>query len=325
MRVYIDSSCDILYSSYYIHGLYSIYGRKNVKYKSRYFRSFKHDNHFFAFIITDDKRTQKIVIDFTDSSIINEAALLWADVYGKINYDTNINDSDKIVAIGPSFGIQIYNLFDTLTHAILNLIRAYNRIPNKRKFLSDYKAQYKRPKYSDYFSKPSQANYIFFMTSLWKQEPETNKFRANYIKSCRSNSRVNFEGGFAPRTKNDISGFEDLTAKGRVTMAYYLEKIKKSALVFNTPAVKNCHGWKLAEYLCLGKAILTTPLSRKLPKLFQDGKDVIFTNGSNDDITTKVNTIISDSELRQTLETQAKQYFESYLAPQVVINRLINK
>lgn len=325
MKVYIDSSCDILYSSYYIHGLYAIYGRKNVKYKSRYFRSFKHDNHFFAFIVTDDKRTQKVVIDFTDSSIINEAALLWTDVYGKINYDPIVNDSDKIITIGPSFGVQIYNLFDTLIYAILNLSRAFKRIPNKRKFLSDYKAQYMRPKYSDYFVKPSTTNYLFFMASLWKQEPEANRFRANYIRSCRENSTVNFEGGFAPRTKNDISGFEDLTAKGRVTMAYYLEKIKNSALVFNTPAVKSCHGWKLAEYLCLGKAILTTPLSRELPKLLQEGKDVIFTDGSIDDITTKVNTIITDSELRQTLEKQAKQYFESYLAPQVVIKRLINK
>jgi glycosyltransferase involved in cell wall biosynthesis len=325
MKVFIDPSCDIQYSSFYIYGLYQIYGRRNVRFSSNHFKKFKHQNHFFAFIVIDSENTKNIIIDFTDSSTIDENALSWCDVYGKINYDSNLNDSNKIMAIGPSFGIQIYNLIETLSHAILNLFRAYGRIPNKRKFLSDYKAQYNRPKYSDYCPKPSRINDVFFMASLWKQEPKTNRFRANYIKSCRVNPQVNFEGGFAPRTKNDVSGFEDLTATRRVSMAYYLEKIKNSALVFNTPAVKSCHGWKLAEYLCLGKAILTTPLSRELPKLLQEGKDVIFTNGSIDDITIKVNTILSDSELRQTLETQAKQYFEYYLAPQVVIKRLLDK
>ena len=35
--------------------------------------------------------------------------------------------------------------------------------------------------------------------------------------------------------------------------------------VFNTPAFWDCHGWKLGEYMALGKCIISTPLSNELP------------------------------------------------------------
>lgn len=322
MKVYIDASSDIQYASYYIYGLYEVFGKQNVRFSSRYFKSFKHDNHFFAFVITKGTSQKKVIVDFTDDSSIDSTALQWADVYGKINLEISKTPHNKIVSIGPSFGIRIYSLVETIWFAFSNLLKSYSRIPNKRKFLSNYKAQFKRPKLSDYSLKPPKKNYIFFMASLWKKESETNKFRANFIKSCKANTNIEFEGGFAPRTKKDIEGFEDLTTEARIDMMTYLENIKASLLVFNTPAVASCHGWKLAEYLCLGKAIISTPLTRQLPKQLESGLDVIYTTGTIEDLTETVNKIFTQPLLRQELELRAYAYYNMFLAPKKVIELL---
>lgn len=323
MKVYVDSSADIQYASYYIYGLYHLYGKKNVRFTSKYFEHFKHDNHFFAFVLLDKNTVKRVVIDFTDSTVINDVALNWCDIYGKINLESTDNLSHKIVVIGPSFGIQLYGLFETFWFAFSNLLKAKKRIPNIRKFLSDYKAQYKRPQLVDYKNSKPKLDYVFFMASLWKQEPMTNEYRANFIKSCELNSSIHFEGGFAPRTKNDIEGFEALTTDARVEMTLYMQNIKRSALVFNTPAVKGCHGWKLAEYLCLGKAIISTPLSRVMPGEFRNATHFISTTGTVEDISEQINMLLLKPELRARLEAEALLYFNTYLAPEKVIKSLV--
>lgn len=325
MTIYVDASCDIHYSSYYIHGLYEIYGKKNVRFSSKYFMNFEHNNHFLAFVYCDADVEKKIIIDFTDSRLIDEKALKWCDAYGKINLDSSFEKNEKIIPIGPSFGIQIYSFLETVIIAISNFIKARNRIKNVRRFFADYKSQYLRPKLSDYKHKRSFGNRVFFMASLWKKESETNWYRANFIKVCRTLQDIDFEGGFAPRTRDDIRGFEDLTTSSRISMRTYLQKTIDSAVVFNTPAVKSCHGWKLAEYLCMGKAILTTVLTREMPIPFEHEKQVVYTTGENEDISEKLRLIIGSDDLRQQLESGSQAYYHAHLTPKIVINKIMDR
>ncbi|SDB21855.1 hypothetical protein SAMN03097699_0147 [Flavobacteriaceae bacterium MAR_2010_188] len=323
-KIYVDPSCDILYSSFYIYGLQQVYGKKQIKFISKYFKDFKHDNHFFAFVVVNNKSIKKIIIDFTDSSNIDEKVLNWCDVYGKINLEENLEYSEKIVAIGPSFGIQIYNPIETVFIAIKNFIKSSSRIPNKRRFFSDYRSQLKRPSYSDYLPERTKPNFIFFLSSLWKREISTNSYRSNFIKACKENQNIEFKGGFAPRSKNDIQGFEENTLGDRMSIDEYLHNTKLSILVFNTPAVKSCHGWKLAEFLCLGKAIITTPLSRVMPGSIIAGVHYLQSDGSKSDISLKIESLVNDSAKRLALETNARKYFMENLEPKIVIQKLLS-
>ncbi|WMI69834.1 glycosyltransferase [Mangrovimonas sp. YM274] len=323
MKVYIDPAADMLYASFYIKGLEEVFGKRNIGYSAQYFKNFVHNNHFFAFVLVDDNKTmKKLVVDFTDAALIDEKALDWADVYGKVNYDGQYK-SEKILVIGPSFGINIYSGMTTAVLAVSNFLKAYPRIPDKRRFLSDYKSQFRRPQLQEYNKRKNNGAYIFFMASLWKNEKQTNQFRANFIRACRANPNIKFEGGFAPRTKRDLSGFEALTTPARVKMDYYMSKILQSILVFNTPAVKDCHGWKLGEYLCMGTVILSTPLKRQLPQPLLDGEHVIFTDGSESDITKKVNTLLKNDSLREKLENNTAEYYQKYLQPKQAIRNLL--
>ncbi|MGZ2368753.1 glycosyltransferase [Ancylomarina sp. YFZ004] len=325
MKIIVDSSCDILYSSYYIKGLQDYFGKRNIRFSNKYFDIFKHNNHFFAFVIKEKKELTKIIIDFADRSVIDESALEWSDVYGKINVENSKTNQNKIIPIGPSFGIKIYSPTKTIILAAINFIRSYYRIPNKRRFLSDYKALLNRPTLNDYFPNFNKDGYIYFAASLWKKEIKTNTFRANFIRACKNHHDIKFEGGFAPRVRNDVEGFDELIMKSRDKMNTYINKLKHSSVVFNTPAVTDCHGWKLAEFLCSGKVIISTPISRILPQNLIDNKHIMFTSGSEQDITKKLEKIISSKKISDTLKKNAREYFETELSPEKVIKRIIDK
>ena len=93
-------------------------------------------------------------------------------------------------------------------------------------------------------------------------------------------------------------------------------------MVFNTPAVHNCHGWKLGEYLAMGKAIISTPLSNELPAQMEHGKNIYLISES-EDFKSALLKLLSDSEYRNTLEEGAKAYYLKYASPEAVINLMI--
>jgi glycosyltransferase involved in cell wall biosynthesis len=324
MNIFIDSACDILYSSFYIKGLEDCFGRKNIHFKNKPFSNFKFNNHFFAFIIDNGVVQRKIIIDYADSSEISSKALIWSDLYCKINIDENLNyNTTKLVSIGPSFGIKIYSPIKTLFFALINFLKSRKRIRNVKRFFSNYKAQLYRPNLYDYYPSCEQNNYIFFAGSLWKKEVKTNSYRANFIKACL-NKNVKFEGGFSPRSKNDIYGFENLTMKYREKMTSYICKMKMSTIAFNTPVVLDCHGWKLSEFLCFGKAIISTQLSRKLPSNLIDERHLLITDGTQNDIEKKIEVLMTNKELQISLKENSRKYFEQQLSPHIVIEKIKN-
>lgn len=267
INIKIDASSDFLYSSYYIHGFEKYIGKKNIKYSNKEFSKFEHNNKFFAAIIYKDHIPKKLIIDFGDSDKIDMEAYDWSDIYAKININKNDN-LNKLMSIGPSFGINFKSIFSISLLLISNLIKGRKRIQNKKKFISDYINTYiHRVKINSYENNKLIENKIFFLASIWKKEHSTNTYRKNFIEACINSKNIKFEGGFAPRNDNNHLEFEKYIHK-KYRLKDYINKIKRSRLVFNTPAVFSCHGWKLAEFCALGKAIISTPLSRKMPGHF---------------------------------------------------------
>lgn len=323
MKVYIDPSCDMLYSSYYIKGLEKNFGRKNIKFDNRYFRKFNHNNDFFALVLAKNNELRRIVIDFSDSENTQDDALIWCDTYAKINISNKeYNYPEKIIPIGPAFGIKLYSPLKTKVMAFLNYWKAKDRIPDKRRFFDDYKAQLNRMNIDEYYPNENLDNYVFFTSTIWKDEKKTNDFRANFIKACKENQEILFDGGFAPRPDNDVPGYEDITVNKRYSIEEYISNMKKSSITFNTPAVLDCHGWKLGEFLCFGKAIISTPLSRKLPADLSDGKHLLITDGTQEDMKLKIQQLIANPDLITELKANSRRYYESELSPKKVIERI---
>jgi glycosyltransferase involved in cell wall biosynthesis len=106
-------------------------------------------------------------------------------------------------------------------------------------------------------------------------------------------------------------------------LAEYLEKIKKSFVVFNTPVVLNCHGWKLAEFMAMKRAIISTRISNQLPEALEHGKNIEITTGEVADIKNVINKILADDQYHAFLQNNAFDYYERYLSPIAVITKIV--
>ena len=323
MKVIIYAAVDVFYYSYYIEGFYKVFGRRNVSFQSSVFPAFP--ERTFAAIVQNNSQNKKIVIDAFDSTRIFEELAEWSDIYGKVNYRNENIPSDfipKVLPIGPSFGIKIWNLPQLVYYSIMNYRKAKSRIYMKENFFKNYWRQYKRLPIKDY--KPentTEKNYIYFISSLWFKENRVNKSRAEFIEACKNIPKIKFEGGFAPRSDDKTLGFEKYIAQ-RINLKDYISKIKKSVLVFNTPAVEECHGWKLPEYLALGKAVISTKMFNEFSEELISKKHLYILE-KNEYLNQVIMKINEDDDFRQLLEENARRYYEKNLMPEVIINRLL--
>ncbi len=329
---------DALYHSFYIQGIREVFGQPSIHFSSQPFPPLP--SGCLAFIFSD-QRELRVVVDAYDGAVItnyNSAGLEWCDVYGKVNLALPLVPKDhahKCLPIGPSFPIQVWSPIKSWWVALRNYRVSvdYNfmrrGINSSREHFANYRRQYKYRLPVRYFVPGlPRDNYIFSLSTLWKEEQTrgTNEYMASFIKSCKSLTDVTFEGGFAPsqsRSIRDQGRFASYIAPRRLPFPEYLEKIKSSALVFNTPAVWSCHGWKLAEFLALGKAIISTPLARELPAPLVHAHHIHYVDGSLDSIRAAIHLLLHDHDYRNHLERNAYDYYSRFLSPKRVIERLL--
>jgi glycosyltransferase involved in cell wall biosynthesis len=329
--IYIYGLSNVYYDSYYIKGLKEYFEVDQVHFNVTKFPKFGF-YHAMSIIVKYEDREIKICIDSFDDDEIRKAELDWCDYYGKANFNKSkipTENSCKVKAIGPGFGIKIWNLPQTIVIALINYFRFRKviRVKERKLYLLNYLAQYKRLPLEDYFiplkENQKKGNYIFFISSIWKKEFSTNSFRSNFIKSCLNIKTLNFEGGFAPRKDKYHFDFDEIIVEKRYEFKEYIKKTKQSYLVFNTPAVSNCHGWKLAEFFAIGKAIISTKFHNEMPIELIDGKDILFLKvGDVSEIKNKINFLFENPDLQIQLETNSKQYFLENLMPKKVFEKL---
>jgi glycosyltransferase involved in cell wall biosynthesis len=341
-KVFLDPSNRVWYSTFYIHGIISEFGRENVSFSSQYFNDLKRDEESFSFylaivIVSPDKNHTRIIIDYHDKPIVMQSAYEWSDIYAKININDVLTDCrfyDKMVSIPPGFGINLWNYWESAYFCFTNYLKIWSsKHVIWKRFFRDYYVQKKREKLENYLiSKPDreissgEKPYVFLIGQLWPHQhciDQTNLMRKNFIETCQQGD-CEFEGGFlATKQHPQYEEFKHLCFLKPYSTATYLKKTKESAIVFNTPTVHNCHGWKLGEFLAMGKAIISTPLSNRLPENLVHGENIHFIS-SIDELESSIQLLLNNSDYRKKLELGAKAYYEKYADPQQVIQRILN-
>lgn len=321
--VRIHPNTDIYYNSYYLHGLLSVPEVSRLRFTSAAFPPAAARQLLLT--LTTRAGAANVCIDAHDEPDVNPEFYEWCDIYAKVNLDpiARRHPASKLVALGPAFTVRLWNLPRTLMLMAMNCLKSRGRDPWQ--FFKDYYRVYfyRLPEHV-YRYVPGEKGYVFLASNLWKLEPETNEFRARFMRAARSMPSLTFEGGFAPRAANDIPGYDDLLMQGRLTLQDYLQRIQRSCVAFNTPAVQKCHGWKLGEFLSLGKAIISTPIARAMPAPLSHGEHVHYVDGSYESIREAIELIQADDAYRERLERNARAYYEQYLAPAVVIRRVLS-
>ncbi len=352
MKITIDPRLKFNYASWYLLGIEQLalaeskQGRQvTVEYDVAPFKDLAYNNmqdynSGFAFVVRENGYERKVFVDTEDVAKVFPDRYKWCDVYGMVNPTREqVEEYDKLVAIGPEFGMPLHGYVGTVARCLKMYMkgRRSTHIPFKL-YLRDYIYTVIRRRKLERYEEPTEVrkNYVYHASTLWYNEfagTDTNRYRGEFLLACQR-AGLEIEGGLfyvegeAPlREMPDYPKYKetyrDFIYDKRLPMDDYVQKTKESVCVFNTPSVCACHGWKLAEYLCMGKAIISTPLSREMPgEGLVHGKNVHFVNTIEEiyDAVVKIN---NDDEYRMLLEKGAREYYEEWIAPDVVIKRLI--
>ncbi|WP_423862361.1 glycosyltransferase [Alloprevotella tannerae] len=346
MQLIVDPRLKYNYASWYLYGLAQVVGRRNISYDVRPFRSLKYEtipdyNSGLALICKEGTFVQKIFIDTEDRAVVFEDRYEWCDVYGKVNPTfEQVTQLKKLKAIGPEFGITLHRSFISVFNCLLHYIkgRKHTALPFKA-YLRDYLYTNIRRRPLAHYTRPIQVkdHYIFHASTLWYNRfaaTDTNMYRGEFLKACQK-AGLQIEGGLYFLHGDDVLAempdyprykelYKDFIYEQRLSMDDYIRKTQESVLVFNTPSVCECHGWKLAEYLCMGKAIISTPLTRAMPgEGLVHGENVHFVQ-TPEEIYDAIVRITQDVAYRQKLEQGARSYFKKWISPEQVIRRLLN-
>ena len=342
-RVIIDPRSSYPYGSFYLYGLIELLGKKRVSFSLKPFQELGDPGWNFRFVMVSEDSTKRYFIHTNDTYHIDKKNYDWCDVYGHVNANFEHYPKDryeKIISLAPSFGIRAMSLTQTMIMAMLNFLKAYQHIMNRSEwnkyknkndinklsnikhfFGRQYKTWKNRLPISSYDnSTGSSDDYIFFLSTLWYDHPDNqndkgvNLRRAYFIRACKS-LNIKFEGGLVGDDTSSRNLFADVLSQNKVEFADWIRKTKSSSVVFNTPAFWDCHGWKLGEYLAMGKCIISTKLSNDLPAPLVHGEHIHYVENTQEAMKEALEYILSHPEYKRHLEQGATVYWKKYGTP----------
>lgn len=294
--VLIDPRCKLTYYTYLLRGLDDI---------GRPYRFARLDGPVaHSMRMRDGDR--RIIVDAADDADVHADGYEWADVMGKVNCtDELLAQHPRIRMLGPLWGLQRWPMPVAYLHALRAAIGGANLLDATRAIRFQGKT---RLPISVYSPATADDDYVFHRSRDWGPwHPDANLPRYRFFQALES---------------IDVRKTASLE-EGRISLAEYLAETGRSTVVFNSPAVVDCLGWKLGEYLALGKAIVSTPLGRALPEPLVHGEHIHLVDDSVEAIREALLTVLGDRDYRMRLERGARQWFERNLTPAVVVRRLL--
>ena len=328
LKVHIYPAFNPRYYSPYIEGLRLLLGRSNLRYTKDGFPSF--GSGCLALRIVNSNET-RVYLHSDDMPELDADGLRWSHVFGKVNLDPDLVPGEyrsKVFPLGPMFPVRVWDRLAAERRGLVNYILSRGRSDPIRKHIANYRGQYlSRFPEVDYHPSDSDPDYLFFNAAVWERESVANDVRARLVEAALRIDDLRFEGGLTPREtfksdrRYDGSEYAPYLSK-RYSPRENLEKTKASVVAFNNPAYRDCHSWRLAESMALGKAIITTPIVRALPSPLDHGTHVHYVDGSVESIEAAIRRIRSDNAYRAKLESNARTYYETYLSPESVMRRV---
>lgn len=263
---------------------------------------------------------QRVFVAANDFAFVAPEVLAWADVVGQVNVDPDAARPAHVLPLGPSFGVPWPSTAGLAAFVVdAGLRSAPRRVPA---MLRDYlRHQADRAPLTAYTTGEADPGTVYFVANHWPNASEANERRLRFVHAVGGVPGVRLAGGFWSAAGLPAE-YAPYALPGPVRHADYLERTRGSGLVFNTPAVHGCLGWKLGEFLALGKAIVSTPLGRVMPGEFTPGVHYHLAQDDEDSLGDAVARVLGDDAYRRTLERNARRYWEDYLAPAAVAERI---
>jgi hypothetical protein len=208
----------------------------------------------------------------------------------------------------PHYPINILPLYTRLFG--LHLVRCFK----PKELARELYTQFRRPLFRSHKYSNTKNNVVFFSSNIWQKEPLTNEIRAAFIRYCKQDSRLQFKGGFVPRTDGNNYGYDNEINAENYSAKTFSKLSSKSLIGFNNPAVCDAVSWRLAEYLNYGIFVLSFPFKIDLPINFTP-MDNIYIISSTNEYETVVNKILNEESYHDRIARNGKKYFNEFCTP----------
>lgn len=151
-----------------------------------------------------------------------------------------------------------------------------------------------------------------------------NETRAGYIRILKRALGDRFRGGFS-RSAYTLERYADLVIpEGQTCQENYLQTLRSFPICVATTGLHGSTGWKLAEYVAFGKAILSEPLLYDVPPPFDQERNYLAFTTPRECLGGAVR-LIEDAHLRHELMRNNAAYYRSHLRPDVLVKNALMK
>ena len=211
------------------------------------------------------------------------------------------------------------------------LKKNYEKLKKINLFLHSYRDDVK------YFENHSTENKgtILFMCRLWdpyakeieneivrEERRQINKTRIEIIRRLKEEFKDQFIGGVSldetsKKMCPDIILSDELTIKKN-----YIKTMKKASICIASTGLHKSTGWKFAEYVVAGKAIISEPLEYEVSGNFKKGINYLEYKNA-DECIKAVKTLLNNNDLREKMEKANRDYYAAYLRPDKQVENAI--
>jgi hypothetical protein len=152
---------------------------------------------------------------------------------------------------------------------------------------------------------------------------ELNEMRAACIRLLRKRFGGRFFGGLA-RSAHALARYPDcvVDADTSTRRRDYLQRLRGYSICVATTGLLDSIGWKFAEYLAFGKAIVCEPMKFQLPGPIAAGRNFLeFT--TPEACAARVGELFDDAAARERMMADNAAYFAEFGAPDAVVARVL--
>ena len=321
-RLVVSADSSPQYYGYYLSGFEEVLGPINLAFSASDLPALSGPRDGMAVLCPSGR---KVFIAADDHPTVNHEALEWCDVYGQINLDPanlNLPGGEKLIPIGPGFGTRWHGQLHA-TQYVFDAWRADGRnfAGPMARWRAVMRHQRQRLPLSAYRPTISDDHVLFFLASYWQQHPQANAQRSELWSAMQRCRGVLLEGGFvgAPEAMPT-----ELRSPRSYQLSDYLRHTATSVVALNTPAVHQCLGWKMGEFLALGKAVVSLPLTHPMPGAFESGTHFVEVDTAEAAVEA-VERLARDSSTRHAMELRARRYFDEWVSPPAVAKRVLRE
>lgn len=286
-----------------------------------------------------------VFIDLADHHFIDEKLLKSSNFYFKrMLLKTDAAKDEKLQAYGLNYPVYYKNdqtfrrsFFSQKRKNIFNSLLRSNSLLAK---ISNIDLSHKTAQIEHFESGPLDINdpKVLFSARLWlpekgnsveKQEQRRfiNEQRIAIVKEGRKRLGNSYVGGI------DTSEYAKKIAPDALVSSNtfshkksYLQTLKQCSIGIANAGLEDSIGFKLAEYVCMSKAIVTSPLSQYLlPGNFTENSNYLTFDNTAEDCINKCEQLISDKKLRLEMMNNNQDYYKQYLQPDKLVMNIIKK